>query len=282
MAEGLFRHMTHDSHEYEAMSAGVGAVNGLPPSAHAIAALKELGIDISHQRSRALTADLVGRADYIFGMTQGHVDAVSMLYPHTAERAFLLREFDETLDVFEKDISDPIGESYEVYASCRDQIEQGIVSMLKFIEHNNPSSVPQSQTEGRPTFAIGADHAGFELKEALKQYLSERGFRLTDLGTHSVESADYPDYAQVVAARVADHKDRFGLLVCSTGIGMSIAANKVPGVRAACVTSQEGAALSRSHNDANVLCLGSKFTSPEEARRILDVFLDAQFEGGRH
>src|SRR5512140_2776363 len=97
MAEGLFRQITHGRPEYKVMSAGVGAVEGLPPSEFAVRALRELGIDISKQRSRMLTADLVNQADYIFGMTHSHVDAIIMLYPQAAEKTFLLREFDETL-----------------------------------------------------------------------------------------------------------------------------------------------------------------------------------------
>ena len=97
-------------------------------------AVKELGIDIAGLRSRMLTPELVQQADYIFGMTHSHIDTVMLLYPQAAEKTFLLREFDETLDSFEKDISDPIGGSYEVYLNCRDQIEQGIASLLQFIE----------------------------------------------------------------------------------------------------------------------------------------------------
>src|SRR5205809_5143413 len=134
MAEGIFRHAVQGRGDYRVFSAGLGALDGQPPSAFAVTATQELGIDISNQRSRMLTPDLVQQADYIFGMTHSHVDTVMLLYPQAAEKTFLLREFDETLDTFEKDISDPIGGSYEVYLNCRDQIEQGIVSILRFID----------------------------------------------------------------------------------------------------------------------------------------------------
>src|SRR5207245_866967 len=133
MAEGLFRHAVKGRSNFRVISAGVGAVEGLPPSEHAVHALRELGVDISQQRSRMLTADLVQQADYIFGMTHGHVDAVNLLYPQAVEKTFLLREFDDTLDVFEKDISDPIGGTLEVYLECRDQIDKGTSSMPQFI-----------------------------------------------------------------------------------------------------------------------------------------------------
>ncbi len=283
MAEGLFHHATAGRDEYRVLSAGLGAVDGQPPSPFAVQAMQELGIDISRQRSRVLTAEIVRQADYIFGMTHSHVDTVTLLYPQVADKTFLLREFDETLDPFEKDISDPIGGSYEVYVYCRDQIEQGIASLLGFLGQSETSRIAKAVASGRTaTVALGADHGGFDLKEALKKYLKERGLTFTDFGAHSKESSDYPDYAQLVANSVASHKAEYGLLVCTTGVGMSIAANKVPGVRAAMVCDPQAAALTRQHNNANVLCLSGKFTAPEEAKKILDIFLGVQFDGGRH
>src|SRR4051812_28101392 len=101
MAEGLFRHMTK-GRGYRVLSAGVGAIDGQPPSVHAVRALKELNIDISRQRSRMLTGDVVQQADYIFGMTHGHVDAITLLYPQAADKTFVLREFDETLETLKR------------------------------------------------------------------------------------------------------------------------------------------------------------------------------------
>ena len=122
MAEGLFAHATRGRKDFRALSAGVGAMEGQPPSVHAVRALRELGVDISNARSRMLTHELVEEADYIFGMTHSHVDSINLLFPQAVEKTFLLREFDDTLDDFEKDIGYPIGGSYETYASCRDQI----------------------------------------------------------------------------------------------------------------------------------------------------------------
>ncbi len=134
MAEGIFRQIVEGREDYVALSAGLGAIDGLPPTPHAVEALKEMGIDISGLRSRPLTAELVRQADYIFCMTHSHIDMVTALYPQAAEKTFLLREFDERPDTCEKDISDPIGGSYAVYVHCRDQIKQGITSLLGFIE----------------------------------------------------------------------------------------------------------------------------------------------------
>src|SRR5436305_11270528 len=186
MAEGLFRHAVAGRGQYRVISAGLGAMEGQPPSPYAVQAVKELGIDISSQRSRMLTPELVQQADYIFGMTHSHIDTVMLLYPQAAEKTFLLREFDETLDLFEKDISDPIGGSYDVYLNCRDQIEQGIVSLLRFIEHRQ---VPLGPAPGKPaTVALGADHGGFHLKEAIRLHLEKRGISAADFGAKSIES----------------------------------------------------------------------------------------------
>src|SRR6266567_1693895 len=204
MAEGLFRQAVKGRNDFRVLSAGVGAVEGAPPSEYAVRALRELGIDISTQRSRMLTSEVVQKADYIFGMTHSHVDAVTLLYPQAAEKTFLLREFDETLDNYEADIGDPIGGSYEVYVSCRDQIEQGIAAMLKFIEQTSLIQGAERPVATRTTVALGADHGGFELKEILKRHLQKQGIGVTDFGAPSKEASDYPDYAQAVARSVAE------------------------------------------------------------------------------
>ena len=130
--------------------------------------------------------------------------------------------------------------------------------------------------------ALGADHRGFALKEGLKRWLTARGHEVIDFGTMSADRVDYPDYAFRVARAVARRQAERGILICSTGIGMSIAANKARGVRAALADSVRQARLSREHNDANVLCLGAGFVSVALARRIVGVWLRTGFAGGRH
>ncbi len=130
--------------------------------------------------------------------------------------------------------------------------------------------------------AIGADHAGFALKEQLREMLAAKGYEVEDVGTHSDASVDYPDYASAVAHRVADGVAERGVLVCSTGVGMSIAANKVPGIRAALAVNDEEVQLTREHNDANILTFGAKLSTAEQATKMLDIFLKTEFSGGRH
>jgi len=130
--------------------------------------------------------------------------------------------------------------------------------------------------------ALGADHAGFPLKEYLKTWLIGRGYDVVDLGTQSAESVDYPDFAVGVSSAVTAGKADRGILVCGTGIGMAMAANKLPGVRAATCSDAFTARMSREHNDANVLALGARITSREAAIEILELWLDTDFAGGRH
>lgn len=130
--------------------------------------------------------------------------------------------------------------------------------------------------------ALAADHGGFEQKEQLGAWLKEQGFIVEDFGCFDESSVDYPDFAQLAAHSVAKGDADFGVLVCGTGIGMMIAANKVHGIRAANVVSPQFAELAREHNDANVITLSGRFVSLEENEKILETFLNTDFEGGRH
>jgi ribose 5-phosphate isomerase B len=130
--------------------------------------------------------------------------------------------------------------------------------------------------------AVGADHAGYALKERLLGKLKADGHEAVDFGTHSTESTDYPDYAAAVGRAVVKHEADLGLLVCSSGVGMSIAANKINGVRAALGTNTDEVGYTRKHNDANVLAIGAKYTDELTAEALLDKFLTTPFEGGRH
>ena len=130
--------------------------------------------------------------------------------------------------------------------------------------------------------AIGCDHAGFELKETLKTYLVEKGFELVDKGTYSLDSVDYPDFAHAVSSAIEKGQVGLGILICGSGNGISMAANKHAGIRAALCWKSEIASLARLHNDANILSLPARFISAEEAKEIVDTFLNTDFEGGRH
>jgi RpiB/LacA/LacB family sugar-phosphate isomerase len=135
----------------------------------------------------------------------------------------------------------------------------------------------------KPSLIIGTDHGGFELKEAVVAHLKSNGYDVEDIGCYSTESVDYPDYANRVARAVVSGEKDLGILCCTTGIGMSVAANRFPGIQAAVVADADLAAKTRVHNDTNVLCLAGQFTSGEEAGAIVDSWVGVEFDaGGRH
>ena len=142
--------------------------------------------------------------------------------------------------------------------------------------------VPSPTPEGAVRIVIGSDHAGFRLKEHLKQTLSADGHEVVDVGTHSVESVDYPDFATTVGRAVAAGDVDRGVLCCGSGNGMAIAANKIHGVRAAVAHDVTSARLAREHNAANVCCFGARFIGEETAQDSLRAYLDGEFAGGRH
>ena len=130
--------------------------------------------------------------------------------------------------------------------------------------------------------ALGCDHGGYNLVVAIKKYLDEKGIEYKDFGTYGTESVDYPIYGYKVASAVASGECEYGILCCGTGIGISMSANKVKGIRAAVVTNEFCAEMTRRHNNANILCMGGRISSEEEAVKYTDIFLNTPYEGGRH
>src|SRR5487761_889068 len=170
---------------------------------------------------------------------------------------------------------------------AREEAERrGITFRIASAREREPSSSAasgeSSPEKSARVVAIGADHGGFELKQQLKGHLRDWGYQVLDLGTDSAEAVDYPDFAEAVGNAVAHGEAWLGIVLDGAGIGSSIAANKVPGVRAALCYDRATARNSREHNDANVLTLGAKFLSQEAAREILAVWLATPFAGGRH
>ena len=257
MAEGLFSDLVKkNSSEFVIQSAGVGAQNDLPPSENSVRAMLAIDIDITRQLSQMVTAELVKEANMIIGMTQGHSDMINLMFPEVSEKTFILREFDQSIPVSERDISDPIGGSYDVYSDCRDQIKEGIISLLNSIKQNKEMASGQS-LQSNLEIAFGSDHGGYELKNKLINHLQSKGINCADYGCNSDDRTDYPDFAKLVAEKINKQEGQLGILICTTGIGMSIAANKIPGTRAALVTDEFTAISARKHNNACLL-----YTSP--------------------
>jgi ribose 5-phosphate isomerase B len=167
--------------------------------------------------------------------------------------------------------------------SDSDAVLANITKWIAEIATKTDVTVPDPFTIGpRMKIAIGADHAGYQLKDSLKRLLDEMGVPYEDFGTSNGQSVDYPDFARAVAEGVAGGRFDRGILVCGTGVGMAIAANKVDGVRSAPIVDIDTAKLSREHNDLNVLTLGARVLPESRAREIVRAFLQTPFEGGRH
>ena len=145
-----------------------------------------------------------------------------------------------------------------------------------------PPTATMNKDSPRPRIAIGSDHAGFPVKEAIRKHLEGEGYAVDDQGTSSGDSVDYPDFGKAVGERVATKQDDLGIVVCGSGIGISIAANKVPGIRAALAHNVLTAQLAREHNDANVLALGARIVTPAAALEMVQAFLNTPYAGGRH
>ena len=286
MAEGLLREALKDRPGFKVASAGVSAVEGQPPSWQSVEVLREWGIDISSQRSQPLTDQRVAEATHIFVMTHHHLETVRMFFPEAADKSFLLGDFSsEPADP--PDIPDPIGLGLPAYLECRDALKTAIPGILRFIDPSGTSN-PAPAAAGAPPgknrrhIAIGADHAGLELKQAVRAFLEKQGEVVIDLGTSAKDSVDYNDFAELVAQEVISGRAELGILMCSSGIGMSIMANRHPQIRAALVTTPADAAVTRQHNNANVLCFGARNVTPAEAPAVVEAFLTTQFDGGRH
>ena len=280
MAEYLFRHQAEKVNlEVDVASVGIQAFAGDTASENTLAALAEVGIDGSGHRSRRIHHLLLNEYDLILAMTNSHKQQLLQLAPDLQGKIFLLKEFvkqGQELDAYiEKayDIADPFGGSLEVYRTSLGEIAQATQALVNHLAYGK---------EKKMKIVIGADHGGYLAKQAIIEYLQGQGYKVEDLGTHSEESCDYPDIAKEVAKAVAQEQLTLGVLICGTGIGMSIAANKVPGIRASLCHDTYSARMTRAHNDSNILCLGARVTGLGLMFDIVDAYLQSSFIGGRH
>jgi RpiB/LacA/LacB family sugar-phosphate isomerase len=274
MAEGIMKDLLKDHPEFKVSSAGLAAPDNQPPSPHAVTVMQEIGIDIRSIRSRQITAQMIEKADKIYAMAYGHYDMLHLLFPESSEKIFLAKHLQSQKEPhINLEINDPIGQSLETYRRCRDEIRQALIHIKTSIMNDTPTI---------PTVAIGADHGGFELKQKILNWLKKHNYPTTDYGTHSKDSVDYPDFAEKVAQAVTQGQAATGILICRSGIGMSITANKIEGARAALIQNAKTAALAREHNDANILCLGADFIKNKELPEILTAWLKTPFSQGRH
>lgn len=271
--------------DYQVASAGIYAPEGEQASSGAIEALKEVGLDLSNHRARRLTVQMIEDADYVFTMTRNHKDNILYFLPEVKEKVFTLKEF--IGDTENPDILDPFGQTTEVYRQTYRELLSAIEKALEKISQKNSQlcySIKEDTILGVDVMkvALGSDHGGFKLKEEIKRYLEEKGIEYKDFGTYNTDSCDYPDIALPVAEAVAQGQYTRGILICGTGIGIGIAANKIKGIRAALCHDTFSARASREHNNANILTMGERVIGRGLAMEIVDIWLQTEFSGGRH
>ncbi len=311
MAEAMFKAMLNGSGlNIEVASAGTSVFFKGGASQQAIDIMKERDIDLSGHSSRQVLIGDIKKADLILTMTQGHKQMVRGMAPEFADKVFTLKEYvingirprcDENGPAEQRadtitdaeaglpsathikadtdiDIQDPFGGTLEDYRLCSLEIEEALKKLINKIKDDI-----KNEKEGpKLNIAIGSDHGGFELKENIKLFLQQQDIAHTDFGTFSTDSVDYPEFAKKVADVVAKGDYSRGILCCGTGIGISIAANKIPGIRAALCGDCFSAKMSRRHNDANILCMGGRVIGSGLGIEIVKVWLNTGFDGGRH
>jgi ribose 5-phosphate isomerase B len=277
MAEYLFKSAIEKvglSDKFAVASAGIMADNGTPASMFAVQAIRDINPDIDKHMSRKVTQKLLNSVSAIFCLTEAHRTFLLSNYKGIEKKCFLLKEFLATED---RDIPDPFSGDLGEYERIRDDINATLDSILQFLLTDN------RKTREKLKLSIGNDHGGYDLAMSLIRHLKGIKMDIFYYGAFSKdEPVDYPDYVKCVVDDVMQRKSCFGILICRSGTGMCIAANKFHGIRAANCWSTEVACRAREHNDANILCIGSDFVKADDAKDIVQTFLSTKFSGGRH
>jgi RpiB/LacA/LacB family sugar-phosphate isomerase len=267
-------------------SAGTYAFTGVTSPPDALKAAESFDVDLSTNKSRSIHLSIVEASDVVFCMTAQHRAHLVAKFPWYEDKFLVLKSY--ALGKSGKDsgepekfnIGDPIGQGPEVYREVYQDIKECLEKVLDRWESEKDFRMKMGQ---KYRIVAGSDHAGFRLKSHLVGFLRDLGHEVTDFGVESgEESTDYPDYARPVAEAVSQGKYNFGLLVCGSGVGMDITANRIRKVRAVLAQNALLAKLSRQHNNTNVLCLGERFTTPMVAEDIVKTWLSTPYEGGRH
>ncbi len=301
MAEYIFKNLMEkkDISGWTVSSAGIYAVPEAEPNPKACKALEDKGINISEHRTTMVDRILLKKADIVLTMTKSHKEILSNQIEELKradEKIFTLKEF---IGKKEVDINDPYGQPLTKYQEVRDELinistkllgkleqyfrEKGFLENVENSNHideiKDRSDNMSDNMKQNFKIAIGSDHAGFKLKQDIINFFEENDILYKDMGVKSEDSVDYPEFAEQVANGVAENKFDRGILICGTGIGMSIAANKVQGVRAALCHDVFSAKATRYHNNSNVLAMGGRVIGRDLALEITKAWLNSEFKG---
>ncbi|MCE1245073.1 MAG: ribose 5-phosphate isomerase B [Firmicutes bacterium] len=271
------------------VSAGIYAFADVAPPPNAIRAAGDFDVDLSRHKSKAIHLTMMESADVVFCMTSRQKSHLISRFPWFEDKIHILKKYaydphgeKSSTDLEDEmfDIPDPIGHDLEVYHRVYGDIKEALETILNRWEEEQGLRKKMAVSL---KIAVASDHAGFSLKKLLADFLKELGHEVRDFGAYGDDkSVDYPDFARPAAQSVANGENDYGILVCGSGVGVSIVANKVKGVRALPCQDVITARLSRAHNDANVLCIGERITTPTMAQEIIKEWLSTPFEGGRH
>ncbi len=279
IAEVLLRKRLQDEGLYnnvKVLSSGTAAWEGMAASGGAEEAVMKRGASLDGFRSRVLTKELAEESDLIVAMHRSHLEFIEEHYPSCADKVRILGGF--LPQNAPLDIPDPIGGDEACFENAARLIDEGITQLIK----EWPQVKSRFYDNKELTLAIGCDHRGFQAKEALKQSLEKEGVSYIDCGAYSAHSCDHPDFAFQVSELVSLGKVDRGVLICATGHGMLLSANRVTGVRAILPINTEHAILSRTHNNSNVLAFGADFIAQEEILNIVHAWLKSEYFGGKY
>ncbi len=263
LAEAIFKSKVDDNFYCE--SRGTYTREGISAAENSIEYVKNKKINLDNFKSKQITKDDISEYDYIVTMTDAHKELLVDWTNDTVNNIYTYKELLEQ----EGDVKDPYGQDYEEYEKIGSYFEETMDKVINKIKNLNK-------------LYIGCDHGGFELKEFIKQYLIENtNYDILDVGTHENKRVDYPDIAFKLCDKVIKEQAK-GILICGTGIGIGICANKVKGIRCAMLSDTYSARLTKEHNDSNVIALGGRVIGQELAIEIVIAWLNAKFQGGRH
>ena len=292
MAAALLRQLLNERggkfQKIRVSSAGLYAYPGAPASTEAVETMRGYGVNLSSHLARELAREELAAADLILTMTNAQKEQIIKIDPGVKGRTFVLREYIKAHNPAGKDrwdVPDPFGQPLAVYQQCAADLEKDLRALIDLLAVETEAEMDDaSQQKGgkKMRIALGADHAGFPLKEEVAKYLQAKGYDYKDFGVFSTDSVDYPDQAAIVAKAVAKNEFDQGIIICGTGIGVAIAANKIKGVRAALCHDVFSARMARAHNDSNVLALGARVIGTGLALAVVEAYLNEEFAGGRH
>ncbi len=285
MAEYIFKDMLAASNinDIRVDSAGIATIPGMALNQNTRKVLAEEGIEVKNFTTGQINRGLFKETDLILVMTEKHKQSLQQMGYNIKDKVFTLKEYAGIRGNI--DINDPYGSSLDIYRNIREEIKNALEKIISNIKDKYykegklnivQNNILRSDFDSM-TIAIGSDHAGVELKEKIKNLLTEKNIACTDMGTDSSDSVDYPDFAVKVAKSVAGGDCDKGILICGTGIGMSIAANKIKGIRAALCHDVFSAKATREHNNSNILTMGARIIGSDLALEIVKSWLNTEF-----